>query len=441
MDALAKTGHRASQAAVGAWALASVFYFHQYLTRSAPAVMVPDLTGALGLTAAGLSALLGLFYWGYAPFSLAAGLAMDRFGPRRVLPAASLAAGLGCLLFATGQPTLCAIGSFLQGAGGAFALVGAAYVATTRFPQSKAASLIGATQMFGMAGALAASAVVAPSLAAGLGWRAVWLVLGLASLPLAALLFAMTPPREPSSRPRGASGQWTAAVAGLAAVVGNPQSMLCGLIAGLMFMPTTILSLVWGVRYLQEAHDLPYMVAALRSGSVAAGWIIGSPLLGVLSDRIGRRKPVIAGSAAVLLLSLGLILYGPTDVFPPFTLGLLAGIASGGAMILYTVAKEVNEPAHSGTATGVTGFVNFSLSALFGPFFGVLLARASRGGERDLIHYQIAFQPLLYGVALAVLLVFFLRETGPAGGKAPIAAAPPPKPPSRRETLHVQRRP
>jgi MFS family permease len=181
---------------------------------------------------------------------------------------------------------------------------------------------------------------------------------------------------------------------------------------------------VWGVRFLQEGRDLPYMVAALRSGSVAAGWIIGSPLLGALSDRIGRRKPVIAGSAAVLLVNLALILYGPTGYFPPFTLGLLAGIASGGAMILYTVAKEVNEPGHSGTATGVTGFINFSLSALFGPFFGLLLVRASEGGERDLSHYQEAFLPLLFGVALAILLVFFLRETGPAGPTARITARP-----------------
>jgi MFS family permease len=412
------------QAALAAWALASVSYFHQYLVRSAPGVMVPDLTMGLGVTAAELTALLGLFYWGYAPFSLAAGLAMDAFGPRRVMPAALLAAGVGCLLFATGQPILCGIGRLIQGAGGAFALVGAAYLATTRFPPSRVATLIGATQMFGMAGALAASLLVAPALSAGVGWRAVWLVLGLASLPLAALLLAWTPARDPSPRPASGGGQWTAAVHAMAAVVGNPQSMLCGIIAGLMFMPTTILTLVWGVRYLQEGHDLPYMVSALRSGSVAAGWIVGSPLLGALSDRIGRRRPVIAGSAAVLLLSLALILYVPAGLFPPFTLGLVAGTASGGAMILYTVAKEVNEPGHSGTATGVTGFINFSLSALFGPFFGVLLARASQGGERDLVHYQAAFQPLLYGVALAILLVLFLRETGPAGPKARISATP-----------------
>ena len=417
MSAVGQAPKRATQAAVAAWALASVFYFQQYLLRSAPAVMVPELTAALGLTAGGLSALLGLFYWGYAPFSLVAGLSMDQVGPRKVMPAAALMMGVGCLLFATGERILCGLGALIQGSASAFALVGAAYVATTRFPQSRAASLIGATQMFGMAGASAASFVVAPAMAAGLGWRTVWLLLGLAALPLAVLLFVYMPSRD-RSRGRAPGRNWTAALAGMGAVVSNPQSILCGLVAGLMFMPTTIFTLVWGVRYLQEGHDMPYMVAALRSASVAAGWIIGSPVLGILSDRIGRRKPVIIGSAAVLLLSLALILYSPAGVFPPYSLGLLAGFASGGAMILYTVAKETNLPEYSGTATGVTGFVNFSLSALLGPLFGVLLVRASRGAERELGHYQAAFQPLLYGVGLAILLAFLLRETGPAASPA-----------------------
>jgi MFS family permease len=407
---------------VAAWALASVFYFHQYVLRSAPAVMVPELTAALGVTAGGLTAVLGLFYWGYAPFSLVAGLAMDQVGPRRVLPAAALLMGAGCLLFATGNRVLCGLGAFIQGSASAFALVGAAYTATTRFPQSRAASLVGATQMFGMAGASAASFVVAPAMAAGIGWRTVWLVLGVAALPLAGLLFVFTQPRDPARGP--AARDWKGALAGMAAVVSNPQSILCGLIAGLMFMPTTIFTLVWGVRFLQEGHDLPYMVAALRSASVSAGWIIGAPLLGVISDRIGRRKPVIVASAAVLLLSLALILYAPAGVFPTYSLGLLAGIASGGAMILYTVAKEANLPEHSGTATGVTGFVNFSLSALLGPLFGVLLVRASRGEERELGHYQAAFQPLLFGIGLAILLALLLRETGAAAGQARTVATP-----------------
>jgi MFS family permease len=69
----------------------------------------------------------------------------------------------------------------------------------------------------------------------------------------------------------------------------------------------------------------------------------------------------------------------------------------------------------SGTATGVVNFLNFTFSALLGPVFGWLLVTVSGGTSRmTLDHYQMAFQPLLYGVALAIVLTLLLRETGPA---------------------------
>jgi hypothetical protein len=84
----------------------------------------------------------------------------------------------------------------------------------------------------------------------------------------------------------------------------------------------------------------------------------------------------------------------------------------------YTVIKEANPPALSGTATGVVNFINFTFSALLGPVFGRLLVSAQdAGGQTALEHYQTAFQPLLYGVALAMLLTIFLRETGPAAAR------------------------
>ena len=191
-----------------------------------------------------------------------------------------------------------------------------------------------------------------------------------------------------------------------------------------MFLPTTIFDMVWGVRFLQESHDIPYAVAVMRSASVPFGWIIGCPLLGLLSDRIGRRKPVIIGGAIgpARSASSSSSMARP-DLFPPYSLGLVAGIASGAAMLPYTVIKEANRPEHSGTATGVINFINFSLSALLGPVFGSLLMRVSGGGERELGHYQAAFAPLVFGVAAAIVLTLFLRETGPARRRQIASAA------------------
>src|SRR5207344_2080398 len=85
------------------------------------------------------------------------------------------------------------VGRLMQGAGGVFALVGAAYIATTNFPASRAATLIGATQMFGMAGGSAGQFVVGPMIGAGVPWSWFWVVMGVVGLALALLLLLVLP--------------------------------------------------------------------------------------------------------------------------------------------------------------------------------------------------------------------------------------------------------
>ncbi len=296
-----------------------------------------------------------------------------------------------------------------------FALVGAVYIATTSFPASRAATLIGATQMFGMAGGSAGQFVVGPVIGAGVPWSRFWTVMGVAGLAIGAGLYLMLPAQEGKPNGRDWLGE---ALRALGTVLRNPQSILCGMIAGLLFVPTTIFDMIWGVRYLQEARGFEYAAAVMRSATVPLGWMIGCPLLGLVSDRLGRRKPVIAVAGLVLLGCLAFILYGPVGVLPPYVMGVVAGVASGAAMLPYTVIKEANPPELSGTATGVVNFLNFTFSALLGPVFGWILRSVSGGaGAMSLEHYQTAFEPLLYGVGLAVLLTLALKETGAAAGR------------------------
>jgi len=395
-----------------AWMLTAIYYFYQYALRSAPSVMMPQLSEAFGVSALGVASIVGLFYYGYSPFSLVAGAAMDQLGPRRVLPVSAALVGVGALLFSTGRSDIASVGRVFQGAGGVFALVGAIYIATRYFPASKVATLVGATQMFGMAGGSAGQFVVGPMIGGGLEWSRFWIGMGIAGLGIGILLFVFLPKEGRQKRP----DDWLSSTMGSFRVVfGNPQSILCGLIAGLLFIPTTIFDMVWGVRYLQEAHGVDYATAVMRSASVPFGWIIGCPLLGFVSDRLKRRKPVIIGSAIALLACVAWILFGHAGVFPANVVGLVTGVASGAAMLPYTVIKETNPPQFGGTATGVINFLNFTFSAVLGPVFGWLLQRASGGsGPMEKGHYQSAFTPLLLGIAIAIVLSFFLRETGSA---------------------------
>jgi MFS family permease len=404
-------GSRLPVAAVGAWLLVAVYYFYQYALRSAPSVMMPELADAFDTDALGVSAIVGLFYYGYSPFSLVAGAALDRFGARRIVPIGAALVGVGALLFGTGNVAAANVGRFLQGAGGVFALVGAVYLITRNFPASLAASFIGATQMFGMAGGSAGQFLVGPIISGGLPWGRFWIYAGVAGLAISACLLLFLPREAPAPSAGGPAG----VLRSLKTVFVNPQSILCGFISGLLFIPTTIFGMTWGVRFLQEARGREYEAAVTLAATVPLGWMIGCPLLGFLSDRLGRRKPVILGGSAVMLGALAWILFGDPAIFRGPAVGILLGVASGAAMLPYSVIKEANPPELGGSATGVINFINFTFSALLGPVFGSRLVQKSGADDTvGLAHHQAVFAPLLVGLVLAMALTCFLKETGPA---------------------------
>jgi MFS family permease len=403
--------------AVMAWLAVAVYYFFQYALRSAPSVMIPQLTDAFSVNALGVSAIVGMFYYGYSPFSLVAGTTLDRFGAKRVTPVGAALVGIGALMFGSGNVVAANAGRFLQGAGGAFALVGAVYLINKNFPASMAATFIGATQMFGMAGGSAGQFCVGPMIKHGLPWEHFWIYAGLVGLAVAGLLLMFLPKEEPRPATVGTSG-FASAFTSLKKVSLNPQSILCGLISGLLFIPTTILAMTWGVRFLQEGRGREYDSGVMMAAMVPLGWMIGCPLLGFISDRLGRRKPVIFGGTLVLLAVLAWVLYGVPEIFRGPAVGILMGIGSGAAMIPYSIIKEANPPELGGSATGMINFLNFTFSALLGPVFGSRLVQMSEGAEAlTLEHYQAGFKPLLYGIVLVLVLTCFLKETGPATRK------------------------
>ena len=112
--------------------------------------------------------------------------------------------------------------------------------------------------MFGMAGGSAGQFVVGPLIAGGMPWSSFWIGMGVAGLAIARrCCFVLLPKREPRRRSAGRLAA-RGATRALAIVFRNPQSILCGMIAGLLFIPTTIFDMIWGVRYLQEAHGFDY---------------------------------------------------------------------------------------------------------------------------------------------------------------------------------------
>ena len=85
-----------------AWAFCLLFYFMEYAVRSAPSVMLPELTNAFGLSTTGLSSLIGLYYYTYAIFAVIAGASVDRWGGKYTISFGALLLAVGTAMFAVG---------------------------------------------------------------------------------------------------------------------------------------------------------------------------------------------------------------------------------------------------------------------------------------------------------------------------------------------------
>jgi MFS family permease len=201
-------------------------------------------------------------------------------------------------------------------------------------------------------------------------------------------------------------------------VLSNPQSYLCGFCAGLLFLPTTVGDMIWGVPFLREGWHVGYTEAVYRASMVPLGWVIGAPLLGYIADHLGRRKPVLIAGALLMLVAALTILYVPAHTFPPYLLGFLLGFGSGGAMIPYSSIKELNPDEVKGSATGAINFLVFVMSAFMAPAYGWLLMKLSAGGPMTLSVFQRGGVVGIVAIVTAIILATFIRETGAAVRRA-----------------------
>jgi MFS family permease len=396
--------------------LCVVFYFMQYALRSAPSVMMSELSAAFARDLVGVSALVGLCYYSYSLFSIVVGAALDRLGGKAVIPGGIVLVAAGAILFGLGSVETAQIGRLLQGAGSASGFIGATYLATRGFPPRYLATAIGFTQCFGMLGGAAGQFAVGRLIHGVISWQQFWWTSGLGIFVITILVFAATPNEQGDAA--ASQGSWLTMFAPYKEVLVNPQSYLCGFCAGLLFVPTTIGDMIWGIPFLHNGLHVSYAEAVNRASTVPLGWVIGCPLLGYLADRLGRRKPVLIGGALLMVVSCAGIFFLPAGVAPPYVLGLSLGIGSGAAMLPYTVIKEVNSDRVKGSATGAINFLVFVFSACLTPLYGKLLAHIARGGAMDMAVFRAAGAWLVGGIAIAIVLAFFLHETGPRGRAA-----------------------
>jgi MFS family permease len=395
-----------------AWSLGAAFYFYAFVHRVSPSIMVDELMRDFAASGAVVGYLSAVYFYAYALMQIPVGVLMDRFGPRRLMSAAALIAALGSVLFAVsdGLPGA-SLGRLLVGVGSAFSWIGTLVLATYFFPPQRFALLIGIGQFVGMAGAVFGQAPLA-ALVAAWGWRASTMAIAALGLALAGGLWL-------TGRDRDGPSHHTAAglVAGVRAVAMNAQTWLFAYLG--MALATTLLAFagLWAVPFFTVAYDLDRGTGAILASLLFIGWGIGAPLLGWLSDRLGRRRRILILCCFLLTVQLVAVIYVPAL---PLTIlsGLLLGIGFVGSAMGLTFAggRACNESAHAGAALGIINTAAMASGAAFQPLIGLFLdlgwdgrmaAGARLYGAAD---YRIALAVLPVVSALAVIVAMAVKE-------------------------------
>ena len=400
-----------------AFALAACFFGHEFVQRVSTSILVSELMAEFSVGGAVLGSLSAFYFYAYAGMQIPVGVLMDRFGPRRLMSVAAAVSAAGALIFATAQAIEFAyLGRAMIGLGASFSWIGALTVATLWLPAARFAMLTGLLQAGGMAGGVLGQAPLA-LLAAALGWRLSLGALALVGASLALALYLAVPDvvkgREPKVRPRLTEGLRIAAA--------NLQTWL-NMLFGLA-MTGTMLAFagLWAVPWLESVQGYSRATAASLASAMFLGWGIGAPLIGVLADRLARRKAIMVVCGGAMSATLLVLLYVPGLATAMLAALLFANGAFASSMILsYGAARDHNPPDASGAVYGIVNTGVVGSGALFQPAIGALLDLNWRGtlldGARlyDADAYQAAFA-VLPAIALLGTLAAAMAAEGKRG--------------------------
>jgi MFS family permease len=411
----AAPARKGSGSALG-WAvcgLGAIYFGYGYAVRVSPSAMIEPLMRDLSGTAAVLGTLAGIYFYVYAAMQLPLGLAIDRIGPRRILTAAALVCGAGVALFASADDLYTAyLGRALIGAGAAGAFASTVKLASLWLPPWRFALAVGLVNFIGMIGGALGQAPLALAVEA-IGWRASmgWLA-ALAAVIALAIWMTRLAGAPPLARPVRVGGS-----AVLRVVLTRRSSWAVAAFAAASVAPVHAFSTLWGAPWGMAVYGVdPAAAAALASASLL-GWGAGAPIVGWLSDRIGRRRPALLLAPVGALLTWPVLLYAPPPLWLAYPLLFLSGCCTAGALTAFAAAKEFTPPDAAATMTGLLNAAMMVSTALMQLFVGWLLdlqwdGRIENGFRiYDARAYILAFTSIPAGQLLAFVLVWFVPET------------------------------
>ena len=150
--------------------------------------------------------------------------------------------------------------------------------------------------------------------------------------------------------------------------------------------------------------------------SIYWGWIIGSPLVGYISEYIQNKINIIIFGSVGAAISLYLLIYQPVhNVNTLSVLLFLLGLFSSVEILVFDLAANICRRSQTGTAVAITNML-----IMLGGYLQYLIAYVLKSSQSDIGSYSVqafqsAFSILPLGVITALLLSLFIKQPDKRG--------------------------
>ncbi|MEV4440283.1 MFS transporter [Streptomyces sp. NPDC049577] len=414
--------------AAGVWGLGVAVYFVAIIFRTSLGVAGIDAAERFHVGASALSTFSILQLLVYAGMQIPVGLMVDRLGTKKVL-------ALGVVLFTAGQFGFGLSHSYaaalacraLLGCGDAMTFISVLRLGARWFPARRGPLIAQVAALFGMAGNLISTLVLA-RLLHGAGWTRTFTGSAAAGVVVLVLLllFLKDHPEghEPAPAPppgKGFVGQQ------IARAWREPGTRLGLWTHFTTQFPAMVFLLLWGMPFLVEAEGVDRGTAGMLLTlvvlvSMAVGLVYGQ----IIARHHAARMPLALGTVAATAVLWAATLAWPGTHAPMWLLTVLCavlGACGPASMIGFDFARPANPPERQGTASGIVNMGGFTASITTLLAVGVLLD--ATGGN-----YRAAFASVFVLQALGLTQMLRLRGRAQRREEERIVA-------SRVETVHV----
>ncbi len=402
---------------------AALFFFYEFIQMNMFSSINLALMEAFHITATELGTLSAIYFLANAIFLFVAGFLLDRFSTKRIITFSMLICIIGTFLFSQAHVMWVAqFSRFLTGIGSAFCFLCCIRLVTRWFPENMLAFATGTIVTLGMMGGVIAQVPTA-YLVETFGWRQALLmdaVLGLLIMGLILLVVQDHPNDslglvEADTEALKQIGFWRAISHSLI----NAHNWLVGIITSLLNVtPIYLLGGMWGSFYLEQIHGMTPTQATSVTQMVFWGTILGSPLVGYLSDKIRlRREPLLVGTLLAMLTLMPIIFLNDASVFTMMALFFLLGLVTSVQILGYPLVAENNPSSLTATSVSVVSIATITGGVLFQPFFGWVMDNNWDGLVEKGIHiynlhaFREAMLVMPVGFIVSFIGILLVKET------------------------------